>query len=87
MLPPGPPPIMTKRVGVTAGQATESCRVTPVECRSCRLLPDRSASIVGRLGALGCCCGPVTSLGAQLHDRWAVGAEAEEADWVINLHP
>ncbi len=29
----------------------------------------------------------VTSLGAQLHDRWAVGAEAEEADWVINLHP
>jgi len=27
----------------------------------------------------------VTSLGAQLHDRWAVGAEAEEADWVVNL--
>ena len=27
----------------------------------------------------------VTSLGAQLHDRWAVGAE--EADWVISLHP
>ena len=27
----------------------------------------------------------VTSLGAQLHDRWAVGAEAENADWVVDL--
>jgi len=27
----------------------------------------------------------VTSLGAQLHDRWAVGAEAGDADWVVDL--
>jgi len=27
----------------------------------------------------------VTSLGAQLHDRWAVGAEAEDANWVVEL--
>ena len=27
----------------------------------------------------------VTSLGAQLHDRWAVGAEAGNADWVVDL--
>jgi len=27
----------------------------------------------------------VASLGAQLHDRWAVGAEAEDADWVVDL--
>jgi len=27
----------------------------------------------------------VTSLGAQLHDRWAVGAEAADADWVVDL--
>ena len=32
----------------------------PVECGSCRPLPDRSASAVGRSGAPGCCCGPVT---------------------------
>ena len=27
----------------------------------------------------------VASLGAQLHDRWAVGAEAGDADWVVDL--
>ena len=27
----------------------------------------------------------VASLGAQLHSRWAVGAEAEDADWVVDL--
>jgi len=27
----------------------------------------------------------VTSLGTQLHDQWAVGAEAGDADWVVDL--
>ncbi|MBI03119.1 MAG: hypothetical protein CL468_03700 [Acidimicrobiaceae bacterium] len=36
-------------------------------------------------GPPGAVASTVASLGAQLHDRWAIGAEAEDANWVVEL--